>query len=38
MIRRSLIVFAILVVGYALYIKFGKPELNTVQHQAGEKA
>ncbi|MCC6540999.1 MAG: hypothetical protein IT225_02145 [Flavobacteriales bacterium] len=34
MIRRSLIVFAILVVGYALYIKFGKPELNTVQHQA----
>jgi hypothetical protein len=34
MIRRSLLVFAILVVGYALYIKFGKPELNTVQHQA----
>ncbi|MBL7950203.1 MAG: hypothetical protein JNM62_00670 [Flavobacteriales bacterium] len=34
MIRRSLIVFAILVVGYALYIKFGKPELNTVQHQS----
>lgn len=34
MIRRSLLVFAALVVGYALYIKFGKPELNTVQHQA----
>lgn len=34
MIRRSLIVFAVLVIGYALYIKFGKPELNTVQHQA----
>lgn len=34
MIRRSLLVFALLVVGYALYIKFGKPELNTVQHQA----
>lgn len=34
MIRRSLLVFAVLVVGYALYIKFGKPELNTVQHQA----
>lgn len=34
MIRRSLVVFAILVIGYALYIKFGKPELNTVQHQA----
>ena len=34
MIRRSLLVFVILVVGYALYIKFGKPELNTVQHQA----
>lgn len=34
MIRRSLLVFAILVVGYAAYIKFAKPELNTVQHQA----
>lgn len=34
MIRRSLLVLAILVVGYAVYIKFGKPELNTVQHQA----
>lgn len=34
MIRHSLLVFAILVVSYALYIKFGKPELSTVQHQA----
>lgn len=34
MIRRSLLVFAVLVVGYALYVKYAKPELNTVQHQA----
>lgn len=34
MIRRSLLVFAVLVIGYALYIRFGKPELSTVQHQA----
>lgn len=34
MIRRSLVVFVVLVVLYALYIAFLKPELNTVQHQA----
>lgn len=35
MIRRSLLVFALLVVGYALFIRFLKPaDLNTVQHQA----
>ncbi len=34
MIRRSLIIFAILVVGYALFIHFAKLDLNTVQHQA----
>lgn len=34
MIRRSLIVFAALVAGYALFIRFAKPDLNTVQHQA----
>lgn len=34
MIRRSLLVFVVLVVLYALYVAFLKPELNTVQHQA----
>ncbi|HNR56263.1 MAG TPA: hypothetical protein PKJ19_13925 [Flavobacteriales bacterium] len=35
MIRRSLLVFALLVAGYALFIRFLKPaDLNTVQHQA----
>lgn len=34
MIRRSLLVFVGLVVLYALYIAFLKPELSTVQHQA----
>ena len=34
MIRRSLIVFAVLVLGYAAFIHFAKLDLNTVQHQA----
>ena len=34
MIRRSLLVFVLLVIVYAAYIAFLKPELNTAQHQA----
>lgn len=34
MIHRALLVFLVLVVAYAAYIRWGKPELDTAQHQA----
>ena len=34
MIRRSLLVFVVLLVLYALYVAFLKPELNTVQKRS----